>query len=82
MMKILVVDDQRSARRVLRQVLGALEDVEIIEAGNVNDAMAAIELSTPDLLLLEARSLEDGARERAHHARGHRDLLDGAGRNP
>jgi DNA-binding NtrC family response regulator len=59
MMKILVVDDQRSARRVLRQVLGALEDVEIIEAGNVNDAMAAVELSTPDLLLLDIRLADD-----------------------
>ena len=32
-MKVLVVDDQRSARRVLRQILGGLEDVEILEAG-------------------------------------------------
>jgi DNA-binding NtrC family response regulator len=59
MMKILVVDDQRSARRVLRQVLGALDDVEIIEAGNVNDAVAAVEMSSPDLLLLDIRLADD-----------------------
>ncbi len=62
-MKILVVDDQRSARRVLRQILGVLDDVEILEAGTVNDAVAAVELSSPDLLLLDIR-LSDDPRDR------------------
>src|SRR5258705_2975727 len=62
-MKILVVDDQRSARRVLRQILVALEDVEIIEAGTVNDALAVVEVSSPDLLLLDIR-LSDDPRDR------------------
>src|SRR5678815_3590958 len=62
-MKILVVDDQRSARRVLRQILGALEDVEILEAGSVNEAVAVIEMSSPDLLLLDIR-LSDDPRDR------------------
>jgi DNA-binding NtrC family response regulator len=62
-MKILVVDDQRSARRVLRQILVALEDVEIIEAGSVNDALAVVEMSSPDLLLLDIR-LSDDPRDR------------------
>ena len=30
-MKILIVDDQRSGRRVLKQMLAALPDVEILE---------------------------------------------------
>jgi DNA-binding NtrC family response regulator len=62
-MKILVVDDQRSARRVLRQILVALDDVEIIEAGSVNDALAVVETSSPDLLLLDIR-LSDDPRDR------------------
>src|SRR5439155_10155840 len=62
-MKILVVDDQRSARRVLRQILASLEDVEIFEAGNVNDAVAVVEVSSPDLLLLDIR-LSDDPRDR------------------
>jgi DNA-binding NtrC family response regulator len=58
-MKILVLDDQRSARRVLRQMLGALEDVEILEASSVNEAIAVIEMSSPDLLLLDIRLADD-----------------------
>ncbi|HEX9298343.1 MAG TPA: sigma-54 dependent transcriptional regulator [Polyangiaceae bacterium] len=58
-MKILVVDDQRSARRVLKQMLADLGDVEIVEAGSVTEANAAIEASSPDLLLLDIRLSED-----------------------
>ena len=63
MMKILVVDDQRSARRVLREMLAALEDVEVSEAGTVGDALAAVERGQPDLLLLDIR-LSSDARDR------------------
>src|SRR4051812_30021932 len=62
-MKVLVVDDQRSARRVLRQMLSALEDVEILEASNVSEALTAIEGSSPDILLLDIR-LSDDPRDR------------------
>jgi DNA-binding NtrC family response regulator len=58
-MKILVVDDQRSARRILKQILSSLEDVEILEAGSVVEANAVIEASSPDLLLLDIRLSED-----------------------
>ena len=58
-MRILVVDDQRSARRVLRQMLGALEDVEILEAGSVSEAITVMEMSSPDLLLLDIRLADD-----------------------
>jgi len=57
--KVLVVDDQRSARRVLKQILGGLEDIEIIEAGNLTEAVAAVESAVPDLLLLDIRLSED-----------------------
>ncbi len=62
-MKILVVDDQRSARRVLRQMLASLPDVETIEAASLDEALLAIERSAPDLLLLDVR-LSDNPRDR------------------
>ncbi len=54
-MKILIVDDQRSARRVLKDYLSALSDIECVEANGVEDAMTAIERHHPDLLLLDVR---------------------------
>jgi DNA-binding NtrC family response regulator len=57
--KILIVDDQRSGRRVLRQMLSALRDVEILEAAGQEEAMAVVERSAPDLLLLDVRLAED-----------------------
>ena len=58
-MKILVVDDQRSARRVLRQMLAALDGVDVLEAAAVDDAIAVVDRSSPDLLLLDVRLTED-----------------------
>jgi DNA-binding NtrC family response regulator len=62
-MKILIVDDQRSARRVLRTMLSALEDVEVVEAGSMEEAFALIQKTPPDLLLLDIR-LSPDARDR------------------
>ena len=62
-MKILIVDDQRSGRRVLKQMLAALPDVEILEAAGQDEAIAAVERSAPDLLLLDIR-LSDDLRDR------------------
>jgi DNA-binding NtrC family response regulator len=58
-MRILVVDDQRSARRVLRQMLSVLDDVEILEASSVSEALAVVEASSPDMLLLDIRLADD-----------------------
>jgi two-component system response regulator HydG len=62
-MKVLVVDDQRSARRVLKQMLADLQGIEIFEAGRFEEAMAVVEASSPDLLLLDIR-LSDDPRDR------------------
>jgi DNA-binding NtrC family response regulator len=62
-MKVLVVDDQRSARRVLKQMLGDLPGLEIFEAGRFEEAMAVIDSASPDLLLLDIR-LSDDPRDR------------------
>jgi DNA-binding NtrC family response regulator len=58
-MKILVVDDQRSARRLLKQMLSELEGVEVVEAATVTDALAVVDNGAPDLLLLDIRLSED-----------------------
>jgi DNA-binding NtrC family response regulator len=58
-MKILVVDDQRSARRLLKQMLSEMDDVEVVEAATVTDALAAVEQGSPDMLLLDIRLSED-----------------------
>ena len=58
-MRILFVDDQRSARRVLRQMLQALDDVEIVEASSEPEALVVVEETAPDLLLLDIRLAED-----------------------
>jgi DNA-binding NtrC family response regulator len=62
-MRILIVDDQRSGRRVLRQMLATLADVELLEAATQAEAIAAVEKSSPDLLLLDIR-LSDDPRDR------------------
>ena len=62
-MNILIVDDQRSGRRVLRQMLSVLDDVEVREASGVADALSVIEQGPPDLLLLDIR-LSPDARDR------------------
>jgi DNA-binding NtrC family response regulator len=62
-MKVLTVDDQRSARLVLRRILAALEGVEVLEAGSVSEALATVERAAPDLLLLDIRLSAD-ARDR------------------
>jgi len=58
-MKILVVDDQRSARRILKQILTQLDDIEVLEAASASEANAVIETGAPDLLLLDIRLSED-----------------------
>ncbi|MBK7583770.1 MAG: sigma-54-dependent Fis family transcriptional regulator [Myxococcales bacterium] len=54
-MRILVVDDQRSARRLLCHMLAAVEGAEILEAASLAEARAAVEEQNPDLLLVDIR---------------------------
>jgi DNA-binding NtrC family response regulator len=57
--RILVLDDQRSARRVLKHLLSALPNVEVIEASTVQEARDKVEASPPDALLLDIRLSDD-----------------------
>src|SRR5689334_11895902 len=58
-MRILIVDDQRSARKVLRQMLASLPELELTEAASVDEAMGHVERIGFDLLLLDIRLSED-----------------------
>jgi two-component system response regulator HydG len=58
-MKILLIDDQRSARRVLRHLLSVLPSLELSEASNLVDARSQYEAVDPDLLLVDIRLSED-----------------------
>jgi DNA-binding NtrC family response regulator len=62
-MKILVLDDQRSARMVLVHMLGQLRNVTIIEAGTVEEAKQKVESENPDAMLLDIR-LSSGPTDR------------------
>ena len=62
-MKLLIVDDQASARRVLSAIVGKLDDVEIEEADSLESARRAIENKALDVALLDLR-LGSDARNR------------------
>jgi DNA-binding NtrC family response regulator len=62
-MKLLIVDDQASARRVLASIAGKVEGVEIHEAASLNDARRALEAETFDVALIDLR-LSTDARNR------------------
>ena len=68
-MKILIIDDQRSARRVLRQMLSTLSYAEVFEVDSVASAKAVIESSGIDLMLVDVRLSESST------DRGGLDLL-------
>jgi DNA-binding NtrC family response regulator len=53
--KILLVDDQRSARRVLHNLLAELSGVEVIEASTLEEAKERIESQNPDAMLVDIR---------------------------
>jgi two-component system, cell cycle response regulator DivK len=52
--RILVVEDQPDSRRIIRDMLAAT-DYEIIEAGNGEEALAAIAKHRPDLILMDVQ---------------------------
>jgi DNA-binding NtrC family response regulator len=54
-MKILIIDDQRSARQVLRNLLADLDGIEISEASAFEEATSLVQSAEPDLLLVDIR---------------------------
>src|SRR4051812_16847348 len=62
-MKVLIVDDQASARRVLSAIIAKLEDVDIVEADGLPAARKALEAQAIDIALIDLR-LSSDARNR------------------
>jgi DNA-binding NtrC family response regulator len=58
-MKILIVDDQRSARLVVRKMMASVPDTELLEAGTADEAFTIVSEASPDLLLLDIRLSSD-----------------------
>lgn len=58
-MRILILDDQRSARRVLKHILSSMPKVEVVEASTVEEARDKFESTLPDALLLDIRLSDD-----------------------
>jgi two-component system response regulator HydG len=58
-MRVLVVDDQRSARLVIKRMLGEVEGIEVLEAATPSEALAAVGNDAPDLLMLDIRLSSD-----------------------
>jgi DNA-binding NtrC family response regulator len=54
-MKILILDDQRSARIVLVHLLAQLRNVTVVEAGNLEEAKQKVESENPDAMLVDIR---------------------------
>lgn len=62
-MKFLLLDDQRSARLVLKHLLEARPDVEVVEASSVEEARLRVETHDIDAMLLDIR-LSDAPADR------------------
>lgn len=62
-MRVLVVDDQRSARRVITTILATIPDVVVHEAASLEEARAMLAREELDLALIDIR-LEDDPRNR------------------
>src|ERR1041384_4099654 len=62
-MKFLLLDDQRSARTVLKRLLEDRPDIEVVEAGTVDEARLQMETQEIDAMLLDIR-LSDSATDR------------------
>lgn len=61
--KILIVDDQKTFRRILRGIVDKLPKAEVFEAASLDEARAVFREQRPEVLLVDVR-LSDDARNR------------------
>ncbi|WP_224367531.1 sigma-54-dependent transcriptional regulator [Hyalangium versicolor] len=54
-MKVLIVDDERSGRLILSNILAGLEGMEIVQAGSLEDARREVARAAPDVALVDIR---------------------------
>ena len=53
MKRLMIVDDDNNIRLLIKQTLEELEDIEISEANNAEDALYMVQQIKPDLILLD-----------------------------
>jgi DNA-binding NarL/FixJ family response regulator len=54
--RVLLVDDESLVRRILKQILAAYQDMELVgEAANGEEAIAAVERLQPDIVVMDIR---------------------------
>src|SRR6476659_7218131 len=54
--RVLLVDDESLVRRILKQVLAAYQDMELVgEAANGEEAIAAVGRLQPDIVVMDIR---------------------------
>ena len=52
--RVLIVDNESLVRRILKQILSAYQDLEIVgEAANGEEAIAAVETLQPDVVVMD-----------------------------
>jgi DNA-binding NarL/FixJ family response regulator len=54
--RVLLVDDESLVRRILKQILGAYQDMELVgEAANGEEAITAVAQLQPDVVVMDIR---------------------------
>ena len=54
--RVLLVDDESLVRRILKQILSAYQDLELVgEAANGEEAISAVERLQPDVVVMDIR---------------------------
>lgn len=53
MKRLMIVDDDNNIRLLIKQTLEELDDIEISEANNAEDALYMVQQIKPDLILLD-----------------------------
>src|ERR671911_633092 len=54
--RVLIVDDESLVRRILKQILSAYQDLELVgEAANGQEAISAVERLQPDVVVMDIR---------------------------
>ena len=54
--RVLLVDDESLARRILKEILAAYQDLELVgEAANGKEAISAVERLQPDVVVMDIR---------------------------
>jgi len=72
-LKVMLVDDHEVVRKGLRSLVDSTDDLKVVaEAGSVVEALSQARLSTPDVVVMDARLPDGSGIEAARDIRAHR----------